>query len=202
MIGATHPVGVIGIGPVGLALVERLRAARIKVVGYDIDPMRCEALRATSSVVAGDANEVFGACDNVVLALPDGGRTAALVREALPVIRAGLLVVDCGTSDPDQTVALAVRLAAPGVRLVDTKGTQMIDGEIRLGVMSVFFLTLVDAIGEAWTFWLFAVFCTVGGIWIYRFPFVRSWPCSTLPSDPVSRRRPCASLTLHHHQAG
>jgi sugar porter (SP) family MFS transporter len=35
-------------------------------------------------------------------------------------------------------------------------------------VVSEFFLTLVDAIGESWTFWLFAFFCVVGGIWIYR----------------------------------
>jgi 3-hydroxyisobutyrate dehydrogenase-like beta-hydroxyacid dehydrogenase len=119
MSSATHPVGVVGIGLVGLALVERLRAARIKVLGYDIDPARCEALRAASAVVAAGAAEVFAACDNVVLALPDGGRTSTLVREALPTIRPGSLLVDCGTSDPDQTVALAVRLAARGIRLVD-----------------------------------------------------------------------------------
>lgn len=34
------------------------------------------------------------------------------------------------------------------------------------------------------------------------FLFVRSWLCSALPSDPASRRRPCASLILHHHQVG
>ena len=34
------------------------------------------------------------------------------------------------------------------------------------------------------------------------FLFVRSWFCCTLPSDPASRRRPCASLVLRHHQAG
>src|SRR3954471_20709182 len=33
-----------------------------------------------------------------------------------------------------------------------------------------------------------------------RFLFVRSRFCSTLPSDPASRRRPCASLALHLHQ--
>src|SRR4051794_20507523 len=33
-----------------------------------------------------------------------------------------------------------------------------------------------------------------------RFLFVRSRLCSTLPSDPASRRRPCASLALHLHQ--
>lgn len=34
------------------------------------------------------------------------------------------------------------------------------------------------------------------------FLFVRSWFCSTPPSDPASRRHPCASLVLRHHQAG
>jgi hypothetical protein len=34
------------------------------------------------------------------------------------------------------------------------------------------------------------------------FLFVRLWLCSTLPSDLASRRRPCASLDLHHHQVG
>src|SRR3954451_19527293 len=33
-----------------------------------------------------------------------------------------------------------------------------------------------------------------------RFLYVRSWLRSTLPSDPASRRRPCASLALHLHQ--
>jgi 3-hydroxyisobutyrate dehydrogenase-like beta-hydroxyacid dehydrogenase len=35
------------------------------------------------------------------------------------VLRPGTRIVDCGTVDPDQTVALAVRLAARGVRLLD-----------------------------------------------------------------------------------
>jgi hypothetical protein len=34
------------------------------------------------------------------------------------------------------------------------------------------------------------------------FLFVRSWFCYTHPSDPASRRRPCVSLALHHHQVG
>jgi len=33
-----------------------------------------------------------------------------------------------------------------------------------------------------------------------RFLFIGSHVCSTLPSDPASRRRPCASLSLHLHQ--
>ena len=119
MITATHPVGVVGIGLVGLAIVERLRAARIKVLGYDIDPARRDALVAANAVAAASANDVFGSCDNIVLALYDGGQTSAVMREAIPVLAPGTLIVDCGSGDPDQVVALAVRLAARGVRLVD-----------------------------------------------------------------------------------
>ncbi len=35
-----------------------------------------------------------------------------------------------------------------------------------------------------------------------RFLFIGSQVCSTLPSDPASRRRPCASLILRRHLAG
>jgi len=35
-----------------------------------------------------------------------------------------------------------------------------------------------------------------------RFLSIGSRFCSTLPSDPASRRRPCASLALRRHQAG
>jgi 3-hydroxyisobutyrate dehydrogenase-like beta-hydroxyacid dehydrogenase len=137
-IGATHPVGVVGIGLVGLALVERLRAVHIKVLGYDIDPARREALRAAGGHVAASANDVFGSCDNVVLALPDGGNTATVVRDALSVMSPGMRIVDCGTGDPEQAVALAVRLAARGVRLVDAplsgSSQQIRDG---VGVMMI-----------------------------------------------------------------
>jgi hypothetical protein len=48
----------------------------------------------------------------------------------------------------------------------------------------------------------FAVSCPLvrPGLPDIRFLFVGSRFCSTLLSDPASRRRPCASLTLHLHQ--
>src|SRR3954454_8748381 len=48
----------------------------------------------------------------------------------------------------------------------------------------------------------FAVSCPLvrPGLPDIRFLFVGSRFCSTLLSDPASRRRPCASLALHLHQ--
>jgi sugar porter (SP) family MFS transporter len=41
-------------------------------------------------------------------------------------------------------------------------------------LVSQFFLSLVDVLGSAWTFWLLALFCAVGWIWIYlRVPETR-----------------------------
>jgi 3-hydroxyisobutyrate dehydrogenase-like beta-hydroxyacid dehydrogenase len=119
MHSATHPVGIIGVGLVGLALVERLRAARIKVLGYDINPVRRDALAKANGIPAASANDVFGACDNVILALYDDDQTEAVITEALPVVAPGSAIVDCGNGDPDRTVALAVRLARRGCCLLD-----------------------------------------------------------------------------------
>jgi hypothetical protein len=33
-------------------------------------------------------------------------------------------------------------------------------------LVSEFFLSVVQAIGEAYTFWLFAVFCLIGLVWV------------------------------------
>jgi SP family galactose:H+ symporter-like MFS transporter len=35
-------------------------------------------------------------------------------------------------------------------------------------LVSQFFLTLIEAVGKPATFWLFAFFCLVGWIWIFR----------------------------------
>ena len=54
---------------------------------------------------------------------------------------------------------------------------------------------------EIWASQLLA--CSPGPVGlIIRFLFFGPRVCSTLPSDPTSRPRPCASLDLHLHQVG
>ena len=48
----------------------------------------------------------------------------------------------------------------------------------------------------------FAIICPLARhrMPLIRFLYIGSCVCSTLLSDPASRRRPCASLSLHLHQ--
>jgi len=115
-------VGLVGIGLVGTALGRRLLAAGCDVLGYDIDPPKREALVAAGGRAATSLGEIGQRCERVVLALYD----TATVEQALEAhggVLAGRprtrLVVDCGTGDPDRLVALAARLAARGVALVE-----------------------------------------------------------------------------------
>jgi sugar porter (SP) family MFS transporter len=48
-------------------------------------------------------------------------------------------------------------------------------------LVSQFFLSLVDVLGSSWTFWLLALFCALGWIWIYlRVPETRGLTLETI----------------------
>ena len=57
---ADAPVGIIGLGLMGMALSERLIDAGIAVIGFDIDPTRCDAFRDANRGVAASVREFAG----------------------------------------------------------------------------------------------------------------------------------------------
>jgi 3-hydroxyisobutyrate dehydrogenase-like beta-hydroxyacid dehydrogenase len=112
-------VGLVGIGLLGSALAARMLAAGFRVVGYDLDVAKRDALAAAGGEVLDSALEVFRRHDTVVLALPDSDAVAALVESVAPALRAGLLIVDTSTGDPLAAEQLAARLFAAGVAYLD-----------------------------------------------------------------------------------
>jgi 3-hydroxyisobutyrate dehydrogenase-like beta-hydroxyacid dehydrogenase len=123
------PVGVVGLGLLGGAVVERLRTAGFHVLGYDRSAARAAALGVGG---AGTAAELASRVHRVVLCLPDSDAVEEVVEG-----RAGLqeawatawrgsgagggsgLLVDCTTGDPRRSQALAERLSADGVHYVE-----------------------------------------------------------------------------------
>jgi 3-hydroxyisobutyrate dehydrogenase-like beta-hydroxyacid dehydrogenase len=116
----TEPVGLIGLGLLGTALAERLLRAGLPVVGYDRAPDRCAALAALGGRPAGSAGEVARAAPRVVLCLPTSDVVEEVLAAAAGDLRPGQVVADATTGDPDRTAALGARLAAAGVRYLDT----------------------------------------------------------------------------------
>src|SRR5258708_20948286 len=75
------PVGVIGLGLMGTALAERLVGAGMAVIGFDIDPNRCDKFSNTSGKIAASASDLAGQSHTIVIAVYDGAQVEASLDE-------------------------------------------------------------------------------------------------------------------------
>lgn len=102
-------IGIIGVGLMGSALAQRLRAGGFNVLGWDRDASRC--------IGTTTAQEVFGQCQRILISLP----TYDVVKEVLDTVclRQGQILIDTSTGDPVQAETLGRALAAQGVAYLD-----------------------------------------------------------------------------------
>lgn len=111
------------IGFLGLGLMGHGMAHNIVTKGW---PLTLAAHRSRAALedlvskgaVEGGIAQVAG-CDIVFLCVTGSPQVESLVRQMAPHMREGSVVVDCSTSDPVSTAALAAELATRGVTLVD-----------------------------------------------------------------------------------
>jgi 3-hydroxyisobutyrate dehydrogenase-like beta-hydroxyacid dehydrogenase len=114
----TRTIGVIGLGLLGRALAERLRAAGWAVYGYDLDPRRREELVRIGGTALDSGRAVTLACGRIVLSLPTSDVVRAVVAE-MGELRPGLCIIDTTTGEPDETAALGAALHERGVSYLD-----------------------------------------------------------------------------------
>ena len=115
------------IGFVGLGLMGRGMAGNILRKGWPLTVLAhrsrtaVEALVAEGAAEAPSARALAEASDIVVLCVTGSPEVAAVVEGPEGLASAGkpLVVIDCSTSDPSQTLALAARLAERGITLID-----------------------------------------------------------------------------------
>ncbi|MCA9206757.1 MAG: NAD(P)-dependent oxidoreductase [Planctomycetales bacterium] len=112
-------VGLIGIGLLGGSLAERLLQGGSEVCGFDLDESRRTWLAEVGGHSLASTEEVFAGCDLVLLSLP----TSAIVREVLSaareMLRAGQVIVDTTTGDPEDAVAVNAELVQREVDYVE-----------------------------------------------------------------------------------
>ncbi len=124
----TAKIGLVGLGLVGTAMAERLLAEQFDVVGFDIDSTKCEHLEQLGGKAPGSPAEVAEQVERVVLSLPDTEVVVQVVEgpggilEAKSTVgsrTAPTYIIDTTTGEPDETAALAQRLAKRGIHFLD-----------------------------------------------------------------------------------
>jgi 3-hydroxyisobutyrate dehydrogenase len=118
-----NTVGLIGVGLLGQALAYRLLGAGLDVVGFDVDPAKTAKLAELGGRAASSLAELAQRCDPVVLAVFSTDQVEEVVEQRLlPALgeASGRVVMCASTCDPDRVAALAERVAARGLRFLET----------------------------------------------------------------------------------
>ena len=118
-----NPVGLIGVGLLGQALAHRLLGAGFEVMGFDVDPAKTARLAELGGRPAASIADLAARCDPIVLAVFSTDQVEEVVeQELLPVLGegSGRIVLCASTCDPDRIAALGERVAARGLRFLET----------------------------------------------------------------------------------
>lgn len=113
-----RPVGVCGLGNMGLAVAGRLAAAG-PVVGYDLERDRVDLARSAHGVVAADGLHELAGLELVVLSLPTPAASLDVVATLAGSLPAGATVVETSTVNPSDLHRCARVLEPCGIALVD-----------------------------------------------------------------------------------
>jgi len=119
----TGEIGLVGLGLVGAAMAERLLAGEFDVVGFDIDAAKCKHLKELGGKVLSGPAEVAQEVDCVILSLPDTQVVRQVVEGPDGILQAETpptYIIDTTTGDPEETTALAQRLAERSIYFLDS----------------------------------------------------------------------------------
>lgn len=115
--------GVVGTGSIGASVAQRLASLGTSVCAYDIDAARVKALESAGVSAASTARELAERSDVVILTLPNTPEIDSCMQgpDGLAAgLKSGSHVLLMSTVDPEAARALADRLRALGVEMLDT----------------------------------------------------------------------------------
>ena len=115
-------IGFIGLGAMGAGMADNLlRKGWPLTVCVHRSRTAAERLIAAGATEAVSPRDLAAACDIVILCVTGSREVEMLVKgpNGLAAVGTPLLIIDCSTSNPSSTTALAAELAALGVTLID-----------------------------------------------------------------------------------
>jgi 3-hydroxyisobutyrate dehydrogenase len=112
-------LGFIGLGAMGLPMTGHLLEAGHQVTVASRSPGPVERAVALGAIDGGSPAAVAKASDIVMLCVPSSPQVTEVVDAMLPELRAGTIVVDCSTIDPEVERAQHQRVTATGAGFLD-----------------------------------------------------------------------------------
>jgi len=118
-------IGFCGLGAMGYPMAARLAAGGYPLTVYDLDTARAARIASELGSTHVTTAAELGRCEVVILMVPDSDAVEQAVLGNTPQpgfagsMEAGSVVIDMSSSMPLRTRALAQRLAAMGLHLVD-----------------------------------------------------------------------------------
>ena len=137
MTSISGKIGFVGIGAMGTPMATNLAKAGYKLVAYDTDVKRTQALASTLEIEVADSLAAVGSmCGTVITMLPDG----KIVRKAVcgeadsfkdciaATLKPGALMIDMSSSSPVGTRELGALLEKRGIKLIDAPVSNGVKG--------------------------------------------------------------------------
>ena len=116
------PVGVIGIGLMGMACAKRMRAAGLELLGYDVDTKKIESFVKLGGKAAHSVAEIAQSCHKIVLAVFNTEQVEQTIDALVAAVPGGAeprIALCVSTCDPDRISKLFARTPADKVRYVE-----------------------------------------------------------------------------------
>jgi 3-hydroxyisobutyrate dehydrogenase-like beta-hydroxyacid dehydrogenase len=117
---SNEPIGIVGSGLMGTALSRRLIDAGMTVLGFDVDPLRCEELRRNGGTIAASFPDLASRCRTVIIAVYSAGQIGALFDELDNGAGSSRPVLICTTTcSPDEIIDIADRAVRSGFPFIE-----------------------------------------------------------------------------------
>jgi 3-hydroxyisobutyrate dehydrogenase len=109
-------IGFIGLGLMGLPMCRRLQAAGFPLTVWNRSPDKLEQAGAEGMQTTTSLAELAAASDILMLCIADAAAVQSVITQLQPALRAGQLIIDLSSIDPDTTRRCAEQ-AATGCQL-------------------------------------------------------------------------------------
>lgn len=117
-----NPIGIIGLGRMGMPLCENLKDSGYTVIGYDLLEANREQVSTMGMTAAASLADICSLLPTprlIIVMVPAGEATGGVIKDLLLLLEAGDTVIDAGNSHYQDSIDRALLLEQSGIGFLD-----------------------------------------------------------------------------------